>query len=287
MIITSSSKERIYRLDIDADVQKSINKIFSNYITNVLDKKEMLDFDCDYKLDDNECFKIKDYELPEDIIKAINNPIGIEKFEKIDKDFPEIKVIFVGNCVKNGDNEECIVAFQVFRKNQYISNKHINLIFENNIFRVEKNFGISILKDVVDCFFLDGNLMFENSYFARQALDLRMYFIEANNKEINDFSEMDILDIANKEQFKKNLTSRMRRKIKSILNSKVLESKSASNIKELAKKIGIKIKIKSNKIVIPKEKIEIEKILSFLDEEAYKGVFTENTYLANSKRKIK
>ena len=45
--------------------------------------------------------------------------------------------------------------------------------------------------------------------------------------------------------------------------------------------------MKEEKIVIPNDKEQIKLILGFLDEEAYKGPFSQITFLANSKRKVK
>ena len=45
--------------------------------------------------------------------------------------------------------------------------------------------------------------------------------------------------------------------------------------------------IKEEAIVIPDDKEKVKVILGFLDEEAYKGPFSQKTYLANSKRIIR
>ena len=71
-----------------------------------------------------------------------------------------------------------------------------------------------------------------------------------------------------------------------INDSGVLQDNSASQIKSIAKKIGVLIEVSDNKVVIPKDKEQVKIILGFLDEEAYKGPFSKKTFLANSKRAI-
>ena len=61
----------------------------------------------------------------------------------------------------------------------------------------------------------------------------------------------------------------------------------ASQIKRLAKAVGIELNIKDKKIEIPNEKEQIKIVLSFLAEEVYTGPFSKDTYLTNSKRRIK
>lgn len=78
----------------------------------------------------------------------------------------------------------------------------------------------------------------------------------------------------------------IRRKIAMINDSKVLTNYTASEIKTIAADTGVSIDIKEEKIVIPNDKETIKVILGFLDEEAYRGPFSQKTYLANSKRAI-
>ena len=70
-------------------------------------------------------------------------------------------------------------------------------------------------------------------------------------------------------------------------DSLVLVNYSASEIKLLASESGIDIDIKEEAIVIPDDKEKVKVILGFLDEEAYKGPFSQKTYLANTKRIIR
>ena len=71
------------------------------------------------------------------------------------------------------------------------------------------------------------------------------------------------------------------------MDSKVLEKYPAKEIKRIGENTGVSILVKGNKIVIPKEKKQMKILLGFLDEEVYKGVFSNDTYIANSKRNIK
>ena len=100
------------------------------------------------------------------------------------------------------------------------------------------------------------------------------------------FTSSDRLFIENTDAFKDMANTWIRRKIAMINDSKVLSNYSAIKIKGLAKSAGINITIKDKKVVIPNDKEKIKVILSFLDEEAYKGPFSQETFLANSKRKV-
>lgn len=75
-------------------------------------------------------------------------------------------------------------------------------------------------------------------------------------------------------------------KIAAINDSKILENNSAEDIKKVADKTGINLEISGDQIVVPEDKDSVKILLGFLDEEAYRGPFSNTTYLAGSKRKI-
>ncbi len=194
-------------------------------------------------------------------------------FKKDNDTFPEIKAILVGERTEDGETEKFNVVFQRFRKEQYISTKWCNLIFENNTFFQEKRFGISIA-DGVDCYYTDKELQFSTFYYARQIFDLSECYRSATDSEVESFTTSSKLALDNSEAFKRMANTWIRRKIAMINDSQVLDNYSAKEIKSRAKLVGVDIDVKDKKIVIPKDKEKIKIILGFLDEEAYKGPFS-------------
>ena len=49
---------------------------------------------------------------------------------------------------------------------------------------------------------------------------------------------------------------------------------------------GLDISIENGQLMIPADKKKLKEILGFLDDEVYKGAFSEETYITNSKRKV-
>ena len=139
---------------------------------------------------------------------------------------------------------------------------------------------------MADCYYTEGELQFSSFYFARQIFDLGEYYRSATDQEVQAFTTNDKLSFEDTEAFKNTANTWTRRKIAMINDSDVLVNYKASEIKKLAKDAGITVETKNKKVVIPNDKEQIRVILGFLDEEAYKGPFSQNTFLANSKRKI-
>lgn len=276
---------KVFRIDVDSDTQTSICKSFSDAVTQLTYGKERIAFDGSYKPDENEYLFIENYQISDDIMNAIRDPLGVDTYKKQASQFPEIKAVFVGERTEKNGSEQFSAAFQRFRKEQYISNKRFNLFYDNNTFFRQKDDGISI-SDSIDCFYINGELQFGSFYFARQIFDLNGFYRSATDGEVSLFAKNTKILIEDKESFSAMADSWVRRKIAMINDSKVLEKYSAKEIAQRASDVGVTISTKKNRIVFPCDKKQMKVVLGFLDEEAYRGPFSQTTYLANSKRKL-
>lgn len=285
IIANGNHLDELYRLEVDADTQREICLSFDSALNDLISKKTKLSFDGSYKPHDDEFLAIENFQLSDAIKDAIRDPLGVPVYQKENGEFYDIKAIFVGKRIETNDTEKFEIAFQRFRKEQYISTSWFNLFFTNETFRREKNFGISI-SDSVDCYYTEGELQFSSFYFVRQIFDLSEYYRSATDQEVQAFTTSDKLSFEDTEAFKNAANTWIRRKIAMINDSDVLVNYKASEIKKLAKDAGITIAVENKKVVIPNDKEQIKVILGFLDEEAYKGPFSQNTFLANSKRRI-
>lgn len=285
MVMKADDPSQILRLEVDGDTQQSIDQSFAEAVAGLSEDKNMVPFDGSYKPDEDELLFIDGFILPDEIKEAIRNPIGVTAYQKEGGSFPEIKAIFVGTCTRTNGSENFQIAFQRFRKEQYISTKGFNLYFSNNTFRRERNYGISV-SDRVDCYYADGKLQFTSYFYAKQIFDLREFYRSATDQEVEAFASNDLLFIENPERFKAMADTWVRRKIASINDTGVLNRYSASQIKKLAKKSGVNIEEQNERVLLPSDKEQMKIVLGFLDEEVYKGPFSRDTLLANSKRKV-
>lgn len=288
-----SVKGKVYRLDVDKETQDAICKVFSESVEFLINGKSFHDFEINYKPEDDEILRIKNFQLSDEIKEAIKNPLGLVTYEKdcniknanddYNFEYPEIKAIFVGECVKNSDGEFFNIGFQKFRKEQNLMSLPFRLFFSNNTFKLEKRFEIGITYNI-DCYYTGGELQFSSFHYARQVFDLSEYYRVASDPEVEDFLKNDLIDFENSEEFIKMANSYVRRKIAMINDSEVLKNYSANKISTIAEKSGIQILFKNNRIIIPADKNKALGVLAFLDEEAYRGPFTNALLIANSKR---
>lgn len=284
MVLRANTKsDEVLRIELNNDTQNVIAAELEGALSELIEDKTIITFDGSYKPHEDEILVISNYQLSDTIKDAIRNPLGVPAYERQDGEFPEIKAIFMGERIENDESEDFNVVFQRFRKEQYISTKWCNLFFDNNTFTQDNRFGISVA-DVVDCYYSNKELRFSSFYYARQIFDLSESYRSATDSEVIAFTGCDKLAIEDADNFKNMANTWIRRKIAMINDSQVLDNYSAAEIKKRAKTIGVDIVVKDKKVVIPNDKEQIKIILGFLDEEAYKGPFSQRTFLANSKR---
>ena len=69
------------------------------------------------------------------------------------------------------------------------------------------------------------------------------------------------------------------------MDSGILRDYRPTKIKKIAQETGIELSLRDMKIVVPTDKNKRRLVLGFLDEEVYKGAFSQTIYQTNSKRK--
>jgi len=272
---------------MDAKTQQNINKIFENSAIELTGKQPVI-FTGSYSPLEDEILCIQNFVLSDDLKDAFRNPVMIESFIPNKTDMQDIKAICIWYCENTGNDEKFIAGFQKFRKDQYIAIDKIRLLYDEKTFKQDQRVGIAI-SDYIDCLYDGTNLIFNSYYYARQVFDLSEYYRTASNVDIDNFIGANIIDFGDAgEAFKISANSWIRRKIALINDSGVLTQYKATDIKELAKKqSNIDVTVQNEKIVFPTDTNEIKILLSFLDEEAYQGPFSKETFLSNSKRKAR
>lgn len=287
LIVKENHADKIYKVEMDAKTQQNINKIFENSAIELTGKQPVI-FTGSYSPLEDEILCIQNFVLSDDLKDAFRNPVIIEPFIPNKTDMQDIKAICIGYCENTGNDEKFIAGFQKLRKDQYITINKIRLLYDGKTFNQDQRAGIAI-SDYIDCFYDGANLIFNSYYYARQVFDLSEYYRTASNVDIDNFIGADIMDFGDAgEAFKTSANSWIRRKIALINDSGVLTRYEATDIKRLAKKqSNIDVTVQNEKIIFPKDTNEIKILLSFLDEEAYQGPFSKETFLSNSKRKAR
>lgn len=276
----------IRRISGDEDTQSTINDLFSSVSEKYITDFSPIDFDGKYtpQDDDKEYLVIRKFILPEEIKRAIRNPLGVEIYKETEGILPGIKALFLGNYIVNNGSEVFDIAFQKFRHDQYITQRRFNLLLSGDTFVREKRNGISI-GETIDALYTNTDLAFRSYYYARQIFNLSDYYRIASNKDIETFTSSELIHCDNIREYMSKVDTWERKKIASILDSGLLGKYNVKQIQKKANDVGLSIKVTKNQIVFPLDKRQRKILLGFLDEEVYRGVFTNSVYQTNSKKK--
>lgn len=286
LIETKKKTFIVKRICEDHDSQMVIDKTFSDAAEALRKDKTDVVFDGKYtpQSEDMEILVIQNYALPTVIKEALKNPQGLEVYSPIDGALPIIKALFVGKYDCENDQEQYKAAFQKFRNDQYITAARHHLFFTGDTFVKDTRVGITIAT-TVDCVIDAGNLYFLSYHYTKQIFDLTDYYRVASSQDVQAFVDNELISMESSAIFVDAADTWERRKIASINDSGILQSHTARQIKSLAQKSGVSISVSDGHIVLPTDKKERHIVLGFLDEEVYKGAFSETVFQTNSKRK--
>ncbi len=279
-IIETGGEETIYRIPLSQEVQNEINTQFEQLSVNFFAEQNIIDFNGSYNPDEDELFEIRNYPMSPNITDSVTNNLNYEILD-LENLFGRIKAVYASK-IENGLIE---IYFQYFDTKKIIANRGIPLFNYNGTFTRFENKGIAILNNLT-IVFKQNNIYFKSYYNARRVVPLDNYYLEATESDVAQFSSDKILSFEDPDGFIDNLNSRLRKKIKSILNNGTLQQLSTEDIQIKANELGIELTFQNGQVYIPKDKHYLNQFIKFLDEDYFITPITNRKCVTNSKREI-
>jgi hypothetical protein len=279
-IIENGGEETIYRIPLSQEVQNEINTQFEQLSVNFFAEQNIIDFNGSYNPDEDELFEIRNYPMSPNITDSVTNNLNYEILD-LENLFGRIKAVYASK-IENGLIE---IYFQSFDTKKIIANRGIPLFNYNGTFTRFENKGIAILNNLT-IVFKQNNIYFKSYYNARRVVPLDNYYLEATESDVAQFSSDKILSFEDPDGFIDNLNSRLRKKIKSILNNGTLQQLSTEDIQIKANELGIELTFHNGQVYIPKDKHYLNQFIKFLDEDYFITPITNRKCVTNSKREI-
>jgi len=289
------NKKKVYKLKLEASVKEKFVNLFNQGVRDLMydeNGEELIPvpFETNYGVSTGEeHFVINNFDLPQEIKDAVDTVDTLESYIPKDKngkteDGFEIRAILIA-----GKNESgYYVAGQKFSQRQITVRKRgFGIFLSGNTFVEDTRYFTISIGEQVDCIFANSGLFFEKYFDANGVFDLSEYYRLASQGEIDSFTNSGTLYIVDMELFSKSVNGiQMRKKVAKILDLGTLND--VQKIRANAGKVNVPISFTpdGNKISLPTDKKELRKVMAFLAEELYPGMFTNNTYLTNSTRQI-
>ena len=178
--------------------------------------------------------------------------------------------------------------FQNFLNRFILKPNNLPLIWSNDTYKKFDNQKAFTIEETVTAIYHDGKLYFRSYASAKQIFNLSPFFTEATNTDIDNVFGTPLFNGTDCEWMKANSDSVMRKQIKSIENSGILNKLNITTkvFKSWAKKAGVPENVYSTgSLVFPKNKKVCKLLLSFLNDDIFEGHFTKSIFMSNSKRK--
>lgn len=278
-ILETDITTEIKRIPLSAGVNGEVTNYFTNLIVNYFYEKEVVPFDGNYKVEEDELFTIEGYELSEEIIDSGTNGMAYETLDLNDEG--KIKAIYY--VFDNNGNKE--FYFQHFDTRKLIAFRGIPLYFNRDTYSKIRDKGL-LIHGGLTCVHKEGSLFFESYYKSRMVLPLQDYYIEATNDEVENFANSNLLNFDDQIGFEENVSSTLRKKIKAIRERGVLDNITLDEVQRQAELVNIEFEIENNQIKVPSDKQYIKRLIKFLDEDYFKTPLTNRVCVASSKREV-
>ena len=172
LLAAKKNEFKVYRLNCDNVVKLLFIEVFNTSIKENINEYEEISFQLGYQLNEDEIWKIDNFNIPSEIIYALENPDTIELYSPADEtgitaDGYYIKSIFMEELIDN----KHFIKFQRFEKSQILKRKKRAIIYKNNMFIKNEDFCLNIL-DALDAIYYDNTFKFINYTNANKVLPL-------------------------------------------------------------------------------------------------------------------
>ncbi len=287
-MLRTNGQTTIKRVRISQSIQQELKDyIFSSledYINH--ERVERVEFTGEFKPDNDQVFMIANFELPFDT-DFISNTINLETLQ-----INEIESIY-GLIFSEQEKNEII--FQTFDSRKILGNKKwYELVYNQNDFVRFNKKGIIIDKRIDGVYLRnEQTLLFRSFHNISRLFDMKDYYREATNEEIEEFGSNELINVDNIEDLHQIADTQIRKYIYLIQKNEILnnlqEKGKFSKAKEFANKfeIGNLFDENEQKITIPvQNKKKTKLLLKFLNEDIYEAPITDSRYETNSKRRI-
>lgn len=281
-VVRIDGTHEVRRLDVDASLQAELTATFWEQAQALLNNElEQVPFDGRYRPDESELFYIPKFPIPAYLDRALRTPMAVPPLTKNAKNLLDHTAALIA--ARSGHPTASLVV-QSFDRRRVIG-RRTTLLLHGDMFNRLDESGLTI-DDRAAAVVKDGTLYFRSYTHAKRVFDLTSYYSEATDAEIAAFRDHPRLSCEDPETFAALSDSWVRRKVASIQADGLLNSLPAATIAKAAKRYGLTVVVRKERVVLPADKKSLKDLLRVLDEDLYTGDLSQRRFLANSKRSV-
>lgn len=273
---------RLLQVPLHQGLQNTLAESWqAQYDAFVTDVQE-IDFDAGYNPDEHECFRLKEYELPDGLHDESSQTVpDLDPISQNEDLINSIKGIVA--FARHDDGEE-LILFQNFSRSHVIRPGHF-IFLRNDTYEGVQRPGLT-LDGRLSALYLsaDRKLLFRNFRTTNTFLPLADLYEEGSEQDIREVLDHDLLAPEDTEALAVGANQWFRKRFAMLRDSNILDGYTAKEIKAHSKGYEVEVQLDGRKIVFPANKAAAKRLLQFLNEEIFRGAITQTLYETNSKR---
>lgn len=272
----------IKRVPLTGPLQTELQTVFGQQETAFrADRPNEVDFDGDWKPDDDELLVLDSTPDADTMLQAVNaNALALPSIDIANFDGENIRALFVG--VGNDGAKRLLV--QRFTAQQRLNRRLAVFLRQNNFQRLtDPAFTIGTN---LTCIIENGKIKFSSYSNLRMIFDLTNLYQEATDEDIDNFAAHASLNMADLNAFKGQASQTIRKLIHKIGSEGILDQHSVADIQSKAQEAGLALNVANGQIQVPQDQALARQFLRFLDDSLYEAPLSGQRYVSNSKRAI-
>ncbi len=284
-VFTHEDPVRILRMPVEqqsaADVRAMFLDLSKDFFKGIT---EYVDFDPGYKLNEDECFQIREFSVPDELLAVVAAPMTADDMVESDlvgNTGPRIKAI-IGYDLSGGKKE---LMFQAFDAKRVFSPGRGIFRFSQGVFKELKSPVVSIEQKLAGVW-RDGTFYFTKLGTVRRIFDFEVYELQATEEQMTEFASHAMIKCKDAAALSKTASRWSRGKIARILKNQVLDTSTLAHLKSAAEAVNFDIPIKGKRIELPEGGVQLKRLLQFLDDDMYRGPVSDRQFLSSGKREL-
>ena len=281
-LVKTSEQWQLLRIPLHQGLQNSLAANWrQQYDAFVGDTKEIA-FDAGYTPEDDERFRVNNYDLPEWVKGGVGGKArNLDSIKEHETLIESIKAVIA--FARNEQGHELMLA-QSFSRSHVIQPGRF-LFLQNDTYETPKHTGLTLGTRLVAAFNVQTRkLIFRNFRNTNTFLPLTDFIAEATDHDVREVLSHKLLKAQNIDATTAAANQWFRKRFAMLKASKILDGYTAAQLVKRSKGYEVELKVEKGKIVFPADKPAAKRLLQFLNEEIFRGAITEKLYETNSKR---
>ena len=245
-------------------------------------------FDVAYQPDESQIFEVSPYELPDWLV--LENTESVREANVVPNDenvFRSIRcVVALAWDSERGDQ---VLLFQNFTQSKIIKPSWRSMVFFQDMYQPSERYGLQ-LGEVLSAMFIgnphEGELLFSKVREINTYLPMEQHYREATETEIRQVLSHPRLFVEDPDEIVGMCSQWYARRFSMLSDSGVLDDYKAEQLRELGAEVEVDLAVVNGAISLPSGRAGLRKVLTFLNEERFRGPITAGLYETNSRRAL-